>query len=107
MFDIPFDVQGNSTNLEGADFTVTLQLIGNDLFDDPNAVWLPDSNSDEAKEYPMISSWITGGTVKGVHPRKSCVSKGGTEIMDLDPDPDPDPNQDQAVHMLKIKATQT
>ena len=85
MSDIPFDVLGNSPPEDPLHFTVRLQLIGKTFFDDPDAPpWLP--APDNGEEYAMISSWITGGTVKGVHPRKSCVSKGGTEVItDFDP----------------------
>ena len=93
MPDIPFNFRGNYDPYE-PDFKVTLQLIGDEFFDDPDASWLPDP--DNVEEYAMISSWITGGTVKGVRPRKSCVSKGGTEIIT-----DFDPGQ---VRTLKIEA---
>ena len=93
MSDIPFDF-GGIYNPDDPDFKVRVQLIGNTFFDGPNASWLP--NPDNVIEYDMISSWITGGTVKGVHPRKSCVSKGGTEIIT-----DFDPGQ---VRTLKIEA---
>ena len=97
MPDIPFDFSG-IYNPDDPDFKVTLQLIGDEFFDDPDASWLPDpDNVINVIEYDMISSWITGGTVKGVRPRKSCVSKGGTEVIT-----DFDPGQDRK---LKIEAT--
>ena len=82
MFDIPFDEFGNSPPVDSnpVRLTVTLQLIGHTFFDEKDASWLlPVPGDDDG--YAMMDSWITGGTVKGVHPRKSCVSKGGTEII--------------------------
>ena len=99
MFDIPFDKNGNSPPKDSVDFTVTLQLIGHTFFNETDASWLPVPDSESgavAIEYDMFDSWIHGGTVKGVHPRKSCVSKGGTEIiMGLD---------SGSGHTLKIEA---
>ena len=82
MFDLPFDEFGNSPPVDSnpVRLTVTLQLIGHTFFDEKDASWLlPVPGDDDG--YAMMNSWITGGTVKGVHPRKSCVSKGGTEII--------------------------
>ena len=94
MFDIPFDFDETYDPLD-PDFKVTLQLIGRTFFDKTDASWLPVPDPD-GKKYNMIDSWITGGTVKGEHPRKSCVSKGGTEIiMDFD---------SGSVHTLEIVA---
>ena len=81
MSDILFDILGNSPPTGDPYSKVTLKLIGHTFFDGPDAPWLPTGNI----EYDMIDSWIHGGTVKGVRPRESCVSRGGTEVTDFDP----------------------
>jgi len=83
MIDIPFDSAAKYNPVD-PHFKVTLQLIGHTFFDGPDAPWLPDTGN--AIDLIIIDSWIHGGTVKGVRPRKSCVSKGGTDITeDFDP----------------------
>ena len=84
LVSIPFDINGNSPPIGPQHLQVTLQLIGHTFFDGSDAAWLPDTGN--AIDYIIIDSWIHGKTVKGVRPRKSCVSKGGTDITeDFDP----------------------
>ena len=62
---------------------VSLQLIGDTLFENPNSPWLPDPG--ETIEYNIFDFSIVGKTVKGVHPKKGCVSGGSAEDGDFDP----------------------
>ena len=79
MIDIPFDSTATYNPVD-PHFKVTLLLIGDTFFDGPDAPWLPDTGN--ATDYKIIDSLIHGGTVKGVRPRKSCVSKGGTDVTE-------------------------
>lgn len=88
MGQIPFDIDSNplshdaNGNVEGDQhFHVSLQLIGDTLFGNPNDTFLPvpvDSNPVEV-EYEMIQSSILGRTEKGVRPKTGCVSGGSAD----------------------------
>jgi hypothetical protein len=80
---ILFDIDGNSPPENGGPYMqVSLQLIGDTLFANPDSPWLPDPG--ETIEYDIVDFWITGRTVKGVHPKKGCVSGGSAETGDFD-----------------------
>ena len=83
---IQFDINGISPPAEGElYFSVTLQLIGNTFFDNPNDSFLPVLGVTNPVEYEMVEFWITGGTAKRVKPRYGCVSGGSAPITAFDP----------------------
>ena len=80
---IPFDSMGDSPPGPGGTyFSVHLQLIGDTFFDSPHAPWLPAPGS--SIPYNIVDFWITGGTAKGIRPKKGCVSGGVAEVTDFD-----------------------
>jgi hypothetical protein len=92
---------------EGTYFSVSLQLIGNTLFESPNDSFLPVPTAEMGPEtipYPIFDFWITGRTAKGVGPKKGCVSGGSAETVDFDPALDAK-NPDDTLRFIEIEAT--
>jgi len=80
---IPFDINGISPPTGPQHMQVSLQLIGNTLFESPNSPWLPEPGTPIS--YNIVDFSIIGKTVKGVRPKKGCVSGGSAEDGDFDP----------------------